>query len=96
MSEIHKDDYFAKKHVFIKIWQTLVAILCWVLMLTPCVVTISSYLAYLTKQKMGFYFWRYLEGFRELSLLLVFLLFVSGMITVFLFNSIFYSKSTSE
>ena len=83
MSEVHKDYYFAKKHIFIKIWQTVVAFLCWILMLIPCVVTISSYLAYLTRQTKGFYFWHYLEGFRELSLLLIFLLFVSGMMAVF-------------
>ena len=83
MSEVHKDYYFAKKHIFIKIWQTVVAFLCWILMLIPCVVTISSYLAYLTRQTKGFYFWHYLEGFRELSRLLIFLLFVSGMMAVF-------------
>lgn len=52
-------------------------------MIIPCIVTISSYLAYLTDHKDGFYFWYYFEGFRELNFLVVFLFFLIGIIAVF-------------
>lgn len=52
-------------------------------MIIPCIVTISSYLAYLTDHKDGFYFWYYFEDFRELNFLVVFLFFLIGIIAVF-------------
>lgn len=74
----YQDDYFARQHWGRKLWQTLVAILCWLVLLVPCVVTIGTYLAYITDGRQGFYFWHYREGFSELDLLLI-LLFIIGL-----------------
>ena len=57
--------------------------ICWIMMLIPCLITISSYIAYLTNGKRGIYFWYYLEGFRKLNFLIIFLVFLIGMIAVF-------------
>lgn len=54
------------------------AILCWLALLVPCVVTIGTYLAYITDGRRGIYFWHYLEGFSELDLLII-LLFIIGL-----------------
>lgn len=76
----YQDDYFARRHWIRKIWQTLVAILCWLILLVPCVVTIGTYLAYITAGRRGFYFWHYREGFSELDLLII-LLVIIGLAT---------------
>lgn len=74
----YQDDYFARRHWGRKSWQTLVAILCWLVLLVPCVVTIGTYLAYITDGQRGYYFWHYREGFSELDLLII-LLFCIGV-----------------
>lgn len=76
----YQDDYFARRHWVRKIWQTLVALLCWLVLLTPCVITLGTYLAYVTDGRRGFFFWHYREGFGELDLLIV-LLVIIGVVT---------------
>lgn len=81
--KIHVDFYFERGHLLKKIWQTLVALFFWIIMLIPCVITIGSYIAYLTNGKKGFYFWHYLEGFRELNFLIILILFINSMVAVY-------------
>lgn len=92
MDKIHRDVFFEKGHLIKKMSQFFVALLCWILMLVPCVVTIDSYFAYLTRGKEGFYFWKYIEGFKELDFLTVLLLFIAGMVAVFCFTISFIQE----
>ncbi|WP_373841725.1 ABC transporter permease [Limosilactobacillus sp.] len=77
------DDFFERGHWWLKIRQVLVALLCWLIFIIPCYVTIMTYRAHLTHGRHGFFFWRYWEGFQEIDFLIVFLTFALGMIAVF-------------
>ena len=76
--------YFEHGHWGIKVRQTLVALICWLTLFTPIVITSATYLAYLTHGRHGHFFWHYTEGFQELNFLVIFLTFALGMIAVFL------------
>lgn len=79
----YRDQYFQRGHWLLKIRQTLVALLCWILLFIPILVTTATYWAYLTHGKRGHFFWHYAEGFQELNFLVVFLTFAVAMTAVF-------------
>lgn len=79
----YHDAYFEHGHILLKIWQTLLMLLSWVVFFAPCVITGATYLAYRTNGKHGHYFWHYSEGFAQINLVLVLLTFALGMIAVF-------------
>jgi hypothetical protein len=82
-SKNYHDAYFESGHIFLKIWQTIVMILGWLVFFAPCVITGATYLAHLTHGKYGHYFWHYSEGFDMINLTIVLLLFAVAMIAVF-------------
>lgn len=83
MNNNYFDAFFTRQHLTLKIRQTIVMLLSWLILLVPIVITTSTYIAYRTKGRLGHYFWHYHEGFQELNFLLVFLLFAIGMVSVF-------------
>lgn len=85
----YRDAYYEKGHWGLKIWQTILVILSWIVFSIPCYVTTMTYLAYLTDGRRGHYFWHYSEGFQELNFLVIFLTFAFGMIAVFCLTSSF-------
>lgn len=88
----YRDKYYEKGHWGLKVWQTILVVLSWLLFLTPCLVTILTYWAHLTNGRHGFYFWHYREGFQELNFLMIFLTFALGMIAVFCLTSSYIQK----
>ena len=79
----YTDAYFESGHILLKIWQTIILILGWIVFFTPIVITGSTYLAYLTNGKHGHYFWYYSEGFDMINLTIILLIFALAMIAVF-------------
>ena len=79
----YRDHFFEHGYWGIKVRQTLVALICWLTLFTPIVITSATYLAYLTHGRHGHFFWHYTEGFQELNFLVIFLTFALGMIAVF-------------
>lgn len=79
----YTDAYFESGHILLKIWQTIIPILGWIVFFTPIVITGSTYLAYLTNGKYGHYFWHYSEGFHMIKLTIILLIFALAMIAVF-------------
>lgn len=92
----YHDTYYAKGHLLTKIWQTLMLIISWIIFLIPCVVTTSTYVAYRTHGKFGFFFWHYQEGFRELNFLLIILTFALGMFAVFCLTTSYIQKQRHQ
>lgn len=78
-----RDHFFEHGHWGLKIRQTIIVIICWLILVVPIIVTSATYLAYLTHGHHGHFFWYYTEGFQELNFLVVFLTFALGMIAVF-------------
>lgn len=79
----YHDAYFEHGHWWLKIRQTLVMLLGWVIFILPIFITGATYWAYRTHDLHGHYFWFYSEGFSELNFLMIFLTFAAGMILVF-------------
>lgn len=79
----YRDKYFERGHWKLKIWQTLIMLLSWLVLIIPIAITTATYLAYLTHGRHGHYFWYYAEGFQELNFLIIFLTFALGMVAVF-------------
>lgn len=79
----YRDKYFERGHWKLKIWQSLIMLLSWLVLITPIAITSATYLAYRSHGRHGHYFWHYAEGFQELNFLVVFLTFALGMIAVF-------------
>ncbi|MGM9892027.1 ABC transporter permease [Limosilactobacillus sp.] len=79
----YRDQYFEHGHWSLKIRQTLVMLLSWLVLFTPIIITTATYLAYRSHGRYGHYFWHYAEGFQELNFLAIFLTFALGMIAVF-------------
>ena len=79
----YRDRYFMRGHWGTKIWQTVVVVLSWLVLIVP--ITIASYVAYRTHGRHGHFFWHYAEGFQELNFLMIFLSFALGVIAVFCF-----------
>ncbi len=83
MNKNYHDKYFEHHHWLLKIWQTLIMLLSWLVLFIPIFITTATYLAYRTNGRHGHFFWHYQEGFQELNFLMIFLLFALGMISVF-------------
>lgn len=79
----YRDDYFARGHWGLKLRQTLVALLGWLLLFVPIVITGATLLAHQTNGRWGHFFWHYPEGFVTFDFLAVLLLFALAMTAVF-------------
>ena len=84
-----KDDFYARGHWGLKIWQTVVTLVCWLLFIIPGVITGMTYVAHLTRGRYGWFFWHYPEGMMTIAFLLTVLAFACGMIAVFCLASAF-------
>lgn len=79
--QLYTDDYFAKGHLGLKLWQTLVALIGWLCVFVPILVTVISYI--------GVRFggiqplWRYHEGIYEIQFIGVILLFLASVALIF-------------
>lgn len=82
----YRDRYFEKGHWGMKIWQTAIMLLSWVVLIVPIVITSATYLAYRSHGHRGHFFWYYSEGFQELNFLIIFLTFSLGIVAVFCFT----------
>ncbi len=82
----YRDRYFEKGHWGIKIRQTVIMLLSWVVLFIPIIITSATYLAYRTHGHHGHFFWYYAEGFQELNFLVIFLTFALGVTAVFCFT----------
>lgn len=85
----YRDHYFERGYWKLKIWETLVILLCWLIMFVPGIITGLTYLAYRTNGRYGHYFWHYREGFQELNFLFIFLGFAFGISAVFCLTTAF-------
>lgn len=81
----YRDRYFERGHWGSKVWQTVVVLFSWGVLIAPIVITGATYLAYRANGRHGHFFWHYAEGFRELNFLMIFLIFALGVIAVFCF-----------
>ncbi|QIL51278.1 hypothetical protein G7084_05000 [Weissella coleopterorum] len=79
----YTDDYFAKGHWLLKIWQTSVAIFSWLCVIVPSFITIETFLAHITKGKRGHAFWTYSEGTNEIWFLIYLLLFAASITLIY-------------
>ena len=79
--QLYTDSYFDKGHWGLKIWQTLVAILSWLTVIIPIVVTGMSFYFALTGR--GFAFWRYREGISEVEFIGVLILFLAAVALIY-------------
>lgn len=61
----YRDHFFERGHWGIKVRQTLVALICWLILFTPIVITSATYLAYLTHGRHGHFFGITLKDFRN-------------------------------
>jgi len=79
--QLYTDSYFDKGHWGLKIWQTLIAILSWLTIIIPIVVTGMSFFAAVTGH--GFAFWRYREGIEEVKFIGVLILFLATVALIY-------------
>jgi hypothetical protein len=79
--QLYTDDYFAKGHWLLKIWQTLVALCGWVCVLVPVYITVRSFMGV----QFGVFkpLWTYTEGIIEIKFLLVVILFMAVCAMIF-------------
>lgn len=92
----YHDTYFEKHHLLLKIRQTIIMFLCWIIFSIPIFITTATYIAYRTNSHHGHYFWYYAEGFHELNFLMLFLGFALGMIAVFCFAMSYIQTQRSQ
>lgn len=79
--QLYTDDYFAKGHLGLKLWQTLMALLGWLCVFIPIVITVISYIGV----RFGWVqpLWRYHEGIYEIQFIGVVLLFLAAVALIF-------------
>ena len=92
----YQDYSFARGHWWLKLRQTLLGLLGWLVLIIPIVITSSTYLAYRSHGHRGFYFWHYREGFLELDFLIIFLTFMLGISAVFCLTIAYVQKQRLE
>lgn len=79
--QLYTDKYFEKGHWFLKIWQTIIAIIGWLAVIIPIVITVTSFWASFNPKIP--HIWAYHEGIYEIAFIGVLLLFVFAMATIF-------------
>ncbi|MFC6169411.1 hypothetical protein [Loigolactobacillus jiayinensis] len=79
--QLYTDLYFGHGHWLLKIWQTLVALLGWLCVFIPLIITVLSYVGvrYGTFKPI----WRYTEGIFEIRFISVVLLFLASVALIF-------------
>lgn len=79
--QLYTDKYFESGHWFLKIWQTIIAILGWLAVILPIVITVTSFWASFNPKIP--HIWSYSEGISEIKFIGVLLLFSAIMATIF-------------
>ena len=79
--QLYTDKYFEFGHWLLKIWQTLIAILGWLAVILPIVITITAFWASFNPQVP--HIWSYPEGISEIKFIGLLLLFSAFMATIF-------------
>lgn len=79
----YSDEYFEPGHWWLKIRQTIIALLSWGCVLVPSFITIESFVNYATHQRHGIGFWRYTEGIHEILFLIFLLAFMASVTFIF-------------
>ena len=79
--QLYTDLYFGKGHWLLKIWQTLVALLGWIGVFVPLVITALSYIGI----TFGHFkpVWNYSEGIFEVKFIAVLLLFLASIALIY-------------
>lgn len=79
----YQDAFFNHGNCRLKIRQIIITLVCWIIFLVPCWITLMTYWAHLSHGRHGHFFWRYPAGFQEIDFLIIILAFALGIIAVF-------------
>lgn len=79
--QLYTDKYFESGHLLLKIRQTIVAILGWVAVIVPIVITVTSFWASFNPKIP--HIWSYHEGIFEIKFIGIILIFAWAMTTIF-------------
>lgn len=79
--QLYTDKYFEHGHWLLKIEQTLVALIGWVCVVVPIIITARSYIGLQTGRIKPW--WSYSEGFFEIKFIGILLLFCFAMVLVY-------------
>lgn len=79
--QLYTDQYFESGHIFLKIWQTIVAILGWLAAIIPIAITITSFWASFDSRIP--HIWAYHEGIHELLFIGIILVFAFSMTAIY-------------
>jgi len=79
--QLYTDKYFESGHIFLKIWQTFVAILGWLAVIIPIVITVTSFWASFNPRIP--HLWSYPEGITEIKFIGALLVFGFIMTVIF-------------
>jgi len=79
--QLYTDKYFESGHLWLKIYQTFVAIIGWVAVIVPIVITITSFWASFNPKIP--HIWSFREGIYEIKFIGIILLFAFVMTAIF-------------
>jgi hypothetical protein len=79
--QLYTDMYFDEGHWWLKIWQTFIAILGWLCVFVPIIITVTSFWA-VYNPKIP-HLWSYSEGIFEVKFIGVLLIFAFAMSSLF-------------
>lgn len=79
--QLYTDAYFESGHWLLKLWQTFVAVLAWICVFVPIVITVVSFYGVMTGKLRPF--WHYAEGVFEIRFIGVILLFLAAVALIF-------------
>jgi len=79
--QLYTDKYFEKGHLLLKIWQSIIAILGWIAVIIPVVITVTSFWASFNPKIP--HLWTYKEGIYEIQFIGVLLIFSFVMSAIF-------------
>jgi len=79
--QLYTDKYFEKGHWLLKIWQTIIAILGWLAVIIPIVITVTSFWASFNPKIP--HIWSFREGIYEIKFIGIILLFAFVMTAIF-------------
>jgi len=79
--QLYTDKYFESGHLWLKIYQTFVAIIGWVAVIVPIVITITSFWASFNPKVP--HIWSFREGIYEIKFIGIILLFAFVMTAIF-------------
>lgn len=79
--QLYTDKYFESGHLWLKIWQTIVAIIGWIAVIVPIVITLTSFWASFDERVP--HIWSFREGIYEIKFIGIILLFAFVMTAIF-------------